>query len=261
MAEHKPLDQLQALAEQVIELSRDEWLLALAKPSGVAAHRGWARDPVTLVDVARKLVGCKVHLVQRLDRGASGVSLFALDPETAAQLGQAYAEGRTRKRYLALVRGIAPEAALVQRPLPTHSGGERMPASTEIRRLAFVDAQPRALSLVEVIPHQGHLHQVRRHLNGISHPLIGDANHGESRLNRQIQENYGFARLGLHALSLVLTHPRTSETLELSTPLPEDFTGPLVKMGFDPDVWRVTLADTSWQSRPAPEQTIVGGIR
>ncbi len=248
MPDHKPLEQLETLANMVVELFRDDCMMALFKPSGLAVHRGWASDPLTLVDIARKMAGCKVYLVQRLDRGTSGVSLFALDSRTAAKLGQTYTEGRTRKRYLALVRGIAPEEVLIKRPLPTHSGGERLPASTEIRRLAVAHAKPRTLSLIEVMPNEGRLHQVRRHLNGISHPLIGDANHGESRLNRPIRENYGFARLGLHALSLALPHPRTGEMLELSAPLPEDFTGPLVKMGFDPNVWRAALADSSWLS-------------
>ena len=66
---------------------RDDRFAIVDKPAGVAVHRGWAAggdDDEPLLQQVRDLVGVHVHLVNRLDRGASGAVLFALDPEAAA---------------------------------------------------------------------------------------------------------------------------------------------------------------------------------
>jgi tRNA pseudouridine65 synthase len=215
-------------------LFRDEWLLALAKPSGMPVHRGWARDAVALVDAAREISGvAAAHLAHRLDRGTSGVVLFALDRETARALGALFEAGAVAKRYLALVRGTAPERAIVDHPIPRVEGGSRVPAVTEIRRLAVVEVEPRALSLVEARPRTGRLHQVRRHLKHVGCPVIGDANYGKGALNREVADRYGLRRLALHAASIAFDHPATGARIEIAAPLPDDLAIPLAAMGFE----------------------------
>jgi tRNA pseudouridine65 synthase len=217
----------------VTVLFRDEWVLALDKPSGMPVHRGWAGAEGALVDLVRELSGDGVaRPAHRLDRGTSGVVLFALDRETARALGALFESGAVEKRYLALVRGEAPDHAVVDHPIPRVEGGERASAVTEIFRIAAVKAEPRALSLVEARPRSGRLHQVRRHLKHIDHPVIGDANYGKGALNREIAARYGLHRLALHAVSIAFVHPRTGERLEISAPLPGDLEGPLTAMGF-----------------------------
>ncbi|MDD5306092.1 MAG: hypothetical protein PHU25_02110 [Deltaproteobacteria bacterium] len=109
-----------------------------------------------------------------------------------------------------------------------------MPAETFVRRLATVELEPRALSLVEARPREGRLHQVRRHLKHLGHPVIGDANWGRGDLNREVKERYGLGRLALHCASLSFVHPFTLEPLALRAPLPPDLEGPLERMGFAP---------------------------
>lgn len=213
-------------------LYRDDALLAVNKASGLLVHRGSGRDPATLVDLVRTLLGCgAVRPAHRLDRGTSGVVLFALDTVTSRLLNARFESGGVEKRYLALVRGEAPARAVIEHPIPRAEGGLRVPAVTEIRRLAVVDALPRALSLVEARPRTGRLHQVRRHLKHLGHPVIGDANYGKGALNREIAQRYGLARLALHAASVALDHPRTGERLEIAADVPEDLAGPLARMG------------------------------
>jgi tRNA pseudouridine65 synthase len=223
-------------APQIVH--RDERLIAVIKPAGSIVHRGWGRDPVTLSDLVKRLVGLPVvHPAHRLDRGTSGVVLFALDREAAARLGAAFEAGTVHKRYLALVRGTAPDDVLVDHPLPRRAGGPRVPARTAIRRLADAPTEPRGSSLVEACPARGRPHQVRRHLKHLNHPVIGDANWGKGPLNREFRERYGLARLALHAAALSFDHPFTEARLTLRAPLPQDLAGPLVRMGFDPAVW------------------------
>jgi len=207
---------------------RDDRFWAVAKPSGLLVHRGWGNDPVTLVDLVRDLLGPgKVHPLHRLDRGASGIVLFALDPETAAGMREPFETGAVEKRYLALVRGVAPEEGVVDHPIPRREGGPRVRSVTTYRRISVAEIEPRHVSLVEATPRTGRLHQVRRHLKHIDHPIIGDANYGKGALNREFSDRFGLSRLALHAAEISFSCPWTGEIVRATAPAPEDLTGPL----------------------------------
>ncbi|HUU00222.1 MAG TPA: pseudouridine synthase [Myxococcota bacterium] len=215
---------------------RDDAILVVDKPAGMLVHRGWGRDSVVLVDIVRRMSGnSKAYPIHRLDRGASGVVLFALDAGIAGTLGQMQRSGQIEKRYLALVRGCPPGQGVIDHPIPGKPGGQRRAAATSYRLLATAECRPRTVSLVEVRPHTGRLHQVRRHLKHISHPLIGDANYGKGALNRALAENYGLHRLALHACRLELPHPLSGERLVITSPLPDNLKIPLELMGFSDD--------------------------
>jgi len=219
-------------------LYRDAHLAAFEKPSGLLVHRGWGDDAVTALDLARDALGTYVYPVHRLDRGTSGVLLFALDAETAALTQAAFERGEVQKTYLALVRGVPPEADLIDHPIPRREGGPRVPAVTAVRRLAVATSdapelspEVRRASLVEARPRTGRLHQLRRHLKHRSHPIIGDANYGKGALNRCFREEVGLARLALHAARLCLPHPVTGAPLDLRAALPEDLRAPFARLG------------------------------
>jgi tRNA pseudouridine65 synthase len=201
-------------------LFRDESLIAVDKPSGLAVHRGWAREHDVAMVRLRDQIGARVFPVHRLDRATSGVLLFALSGEMAALVCESFAAGKTKKTYLALVRGVPPEEILIDHPLPpgedTHA--PRVSAQTMVvRREVFG-----RYSLVEARPLTGRLHQVRRHLKHISCPLIGDVNYGKGEHNRLFRERYGLHRLFLHATRLRLPHPAQDGELDIVSPLPVD---------------------------------------
>lgn len=208
-------------------LYRDDRVAAFAKPSGLLVHRGWGDDDVVAVDLARAAIGARVHPVHRIDRATSGALLFALDPESAAALCGLFERGAVEKRYLALVRGIAPEAGRIDHPIPRREGGPRVPAATSFRRLGAVERY----SLVEARPETGRLHQVRRHLKHINHPIVGDVNYGKGDINRLFRERFGLHRLALHAASLRFEHPFTGEEIVIRAEVPDDLGGPLERMG------------------------------
>lgn len=212
-------------------LYRDETLAVVDKPSGLLVHRGEQRgggDRIVAMTLVRDQLGRRVFPAHRLDRGTSGVLLFALDPETAATLEKSFSSGQVEKRYLALVRGVPPEEGVIDHPVPRDPGGERVPAVTEFRRLGVFERY----SLVEARPRTGRFHQIRRHFKHLSHPLIGDVEYGKGEHNRLFRERFGLWRLALHALELALPHPVTGEPLSWRAPLPEDLAGPLSRMGF-----------------------------
>jgi tRNA pseudouridine65 synthase len=205
-------------------------ILVVNKPSGLLVHRGWGRESVVLVDLVREFANQpKVHPVQRLDRGASGAIVFALDPATARMLQDL---DEFEKSYLALVRGCPPEEGLIDHPIPRRQNGPRVPARTTFRLVASVSCQPREVSLVEAVPHSGRLHQIRRHLKHVDHPLIGDSNYGRTELNREMAARYGLNRLALHCQAISLKLPENPTPLKIEAPLPADLSDPLKKIGF-----------------------------
>ncbi|MDX2094129.1 MAG: pseudouridine synthase [Kofleriaceae bacterium] len=196
-------------------LHRDARCVAVDKPTGVATHRGWADDDDALLQRVRDEVNTYVYPVNRLDRGASGIVLFALDRESAKLFSEAWATAD--KRYYAITRGHPAEHVLLDHPIPKAPGEARVDAVTEIwRRETFG-----RYALVEARPHTGRLHQIRRHLKHLSCPLIGDVRYGKGEHNRLFRTQHDLHRLALHCFRLTLAHPEVG-TLEVTCPLPTD---------------------------------------
>jgi len=227
-------------------LHADDCLAVFAKPSGLLVHRGWGDDDVTATDLAREALGAPVSPVHRLDRGTSGVLVFTHTAEATACLQRAFDAGAVEKTYLALVRGTPPDDGIVDHPIPRREDGPRVPALTHFRTRFRVPDGPaqhlapdiRRVSLVEARPRTGRLHQVRRHMKHLHHPLIGDANYGKGPLNRAFAEAIGLRRLALHALSLRLPHPQTGAILVFTAALPEDLATPFARLGIPPASWQ-----------------------
>jgi len=198
-------------------LHQDARCVAVAKPAGVATHRGWATDDDALLQQTRDAVGRYVYPVHRLDRGASGIVLFALDKEAARAFADAWPTAD--KRYLAVTRGHPPAHVRVDHPIPARAerGADRVPAVTEIWcRETFG-----RYALVEARPHTGRLHQIRRHLKHLACPLIGDVRYGKGEHNRLFRERFALHRLALHAAALRVAHPDGGE-LAVACPLAPD---------------------------------------
>ena len=185
----------------------------------------------------------RVNVVHRLDRGASGCLLFAFADEddskrsSTAILQEAMASSNATKTYLALVRGEgilrgddlkARGWFLVEREIKDEQG--RLNNATTWFR--FVAGQshdedndrPRA-SLVLARPVSGRWHQVRRHLNGLSHPILGDTSHGASQTNREWKErrNMPGERTCLHLARMQLPPNEVApEGIDVCCPLEGD---------------------------------------
>ncbi|MGE3766911.1 MAG: RluA family pseudouridine synthase [Kofleriaceae bacterium] len=182
-------------------LYRDDRCVAVDKPSGLSTHRGWDDSDDALLQRVRDEVGAYVYPIHRLDRGASGIVLFALDREAAAAFSLAWPEAD--KRYLAITRGHPEEHVLLDHPIPRAPGEDRVDATTEIwRRETFG-----RYALVEARPHTGRLHQIRRHLKHLSCPLIGDVRYGKGEHNRIFRTQHDLHRLALHCTKLSVPHP------------------------------------------------------
>ncbi|HZX31687.1 MAG TPA: tRNA pseudouridine(65) synthase TruC [Rhodocyclaceae bacterium] len=239
------------MAETLEVLYRDEWLVAVHKPSGLLVHRSEIDRHETrfALQIVRDQIGQRVWATHRLDKGTSGVLLFALDPDTARLVGRQFEDGAVGKSYLAVVRGHPAEAGLIDHPLTRQrddyefvgerSSVEAQPATTRFCRLATVelpypvDRYPTSrYALVELEPLTGRRHQIRRHLKHISHPIIGDATYGKGRHNRLFTELFDSRRLLLACTRLALQHPHRDEALAIEAPLAADFQTVITALGW-----------------------------
>ncbi|WP_353236960.1 pseudouridine synthase [Limnohabitans sp.] len=218
----------------------DDYLAIVHKPAGWLVHRTPLDKGETrfVLQTLRDQIGQHVWPVHRLDKGTSGVLVFALSAEVARTLGLAFETGEgLHKIYRAVVRGWPADEGLIDHPLkrmPDDMRSEReeiQPAQTRystLRRGALPIAQGEFTSLrwaeVALQPMTGRRHQLRRHMKHIAHPILGDATHGKGPLNRAVADLIGLQRLWLHAQSLQLNHPVSGQPLVIDAPLPDEWT-------------------------------------
>ena len=212
----------------------DEHVVVADKPSGLLVHRGWGDDDDVALFRVRDAVGEHVHPIHRLDRGTSGALLFARSREAASVLCRSFEAGSVEKRYLALVRGTPPAEGVIDYPLTRSEDGPRVPAVTRFR---FVRRSPvDRCSLVLAAPATGRLHQIRRHLRHIHHPLIGDVTYGSGVINRHYRAAYDLHRLALHACRLGFDHPVTGVRIVVDAPVPDDLAAALERLDLVTDI-------------------------
>jgi tRNA pseudouridine65 synthase len=204
-------------------------------------HRGWANDSVTALSQARAVAGRWVYPVHRLDRGTSGVLVFALSPEVARDVQALFEQGLVEKRYLALVRGLSPETIVVEHALSRDDGSSALPATTRVRRLSSYPVLDeltgicRRYSWVEARPEAGRTHQIRRHLKHVNHQIIGDVRYGKGQHNRLFRRRFGLARMVLHAAELSLPLPGREQPVRVCAPLPGELVSLLTALAQSPD--------------------------
>ena len=199
-------------------LYQDERCVLILKPAGIAVHTSeHARERRPLLQRLRDQLGLWLYPVHRLDRPTSGLMLFALDSEAARLLAKDFQEGRIQKTYEAVIRGWTELEWREERPLRHPDSGALLPATTYFKTLEQVELNVPTvrfptlrLSRIEAAPHTGRFHQIRRHLAGASHPILGDTAHGDHQLNRWYRSAIS-TRLLLCATGLQWTPPGQSE--------------------------------------------------
>ena len=196
-------------------LFEDDALIFVNKPAGVVVQQRMHHpdEPYLHADVTRHT--SPAYLMQRLDRGTSGVMFFSKRGDLNARLTRQFKQKRIQKRYLALCEGLLAERQTVDAPLArvgaikfaVREGGK--PAITHVHP---VHATPGG-SLLEIMLETGRTHQIRVHLSALGHPLAGDWLYGARNAVRPM----------LHAAEIEMTHPLTNEPLRVAAPLPDDF--------------------------------------
>ena len=230
-------------------LWKDEHMIVLNKPAGLPSQGGsgqGARHVDALAEALKFGYKEKPRLVHRLDKDTSGVLLLARTDRVARALSEALRHREARKIYWAVVAGVPDprqgsiKFGLVKAPGRGRGGeGEKMicvhpskvaetegakRARTDYFTLWFLGTR---LSWMALEPVTGRTHQLRAHMAGIGHPILGDGKYGGAG-----QENPGDGwgaagggdisrKLHLHARSLTIEHPITKDVMTFTAPLPD----------------------------------------
>jgi 23S rRNA pseudouridine1911/1915/1917 synthase len=218
----------------------DDDVIVVDKPAGLVVHPGAGNGDGTLVNglLARfpELAGVgdvnRPGIVHRLDAGSSGLLVVARNDAALAALSGQFADRSAGRRYQALVWGhpAAPHG-IIDAPIGRDPGdplkmalvADGRPARTEYEVVAELLA-PAPVALLTCRLQTGRTHQIRVHLAGVGHPLVGDTTYGERR------PVLGLHRPFLHAAELSFDHPVTGERRTFHSELPGDLSALLATL-------------------------------
>ncbi len=199
-------------------LHEDGALLAIDKPAGRLVIPGRSGGELSLREQLTVSHG-PLWVVHRLDRGTSGVLIFARTAEAHRDLNMQFERGEPRKTYLALVAGrppdrfecdagIAPARRGKMKPVPAGDPrGKRSRTAFRVLERFEPAGGNGPLALVEAVPETGRTHQIRIHLRAAGFPLAFDPDYGEAEPRRAASGAVLLARTPLHAATLTLRHP------------------------------------------------------
>lgn len=203
-------------------LYEDRDLVVVDKPSGLAVQPG-AQVGRSAIELLRETRG-PLLLVHRLDQGTSGVLVLAKRKDVAQALGAEW--GSAIKRYAAIALGLELAPRTIDEALKDREGKPQSARTRIVHALPLPGVDPRA-SLVRVEIETGRMHQIRRHLQLVGHPVLLDDKYGDFPANRRFLKNAKAKglkltkkRLLLHAAEIELSG---SVPLSVKSPLPEVF--------------------------------------
>ncbi len=209
----------------------DEQLIVVNKSAGLLTVPTPYRETNTLLGLLnryqdRKRSQARVHCVHRLDRGVSGVLVFAKSVEIAMQLRDQFAARKPERVYACIVAGrVEEESGTLESYLATDEDLNRFStddpekgqhAITHWKReIIYPDA-----SLLKVQLETGRRNQIRVHLADLGHPILGDPRY-RSELAKH--RKWPYTRIALHAESLGFKHPSSGQSLKFQTEWPQEF--------------------------------------
>jgi 23S rRNA pseudouridine955/2504/2580 synthase len=206
---------------------RDEHLLVLGKPAGLAVHGGSGIvhsvvDWLDAQDLGGRSATFRPSPAHRLDRGTAGLLVVGLSPAALRALTAAFRDGAVQKVYHAVVRGVpTPRVGAIDAPLaeleaPRAAGPKvAVRADGQAARTEYeVVRSGGGRALLAVRPQQGRQHQIRAHLAWLGHPIVGDRRYGEASATERV--------LLLHCSELAFPHPATGAPFVVREPLPAE---------------------------------------
>ena len=226
---------------QSLVIHRDDWVIALNKPSGLAVQggSGTERHVDGLLDGLRFGFEDRPRLVHRLDKDTSGLLLIARTGQAAKRLSESFRDRETEKLYWAVVVGVPPKMeGAIDLPLAKRPGArdrETMQVDHEegqkaLTHFKVMDRAGDRAALMALWPRTGRTHQLRVHCAEIGCPILGDRKYGgEEALLSAVADS---RRLHLHARRLTLPHPSGKGTLRLQAEPPAHFKRTLEAFGF-----------------------------
>lgn len=183
---------------------QDRDLLAVHKPIGMATYQNF--PPLGLKEQLEASISTRLFPVHRIDADTEGLVLFALSSKIAAALTQQFQKHLVKKTYRAWCVGRLPKTGSIRTPLVHPKTGKAESARTDYAVLREIQKSGKTFSEIQAFPTTGRFHQIRRHLLGIDHPLVGDSEYGNSKEWASFFPGDSI-RLMLFAEAIEFTHP------------------------------------------------------
>lgn len=208
-------------------LLEDEHWIAIQKPAGIAVHSGAGQIGPSIVERLEEEQNQKLYLVHRLDRGTCGVLLLAKTSELAREGAANWPS--VQKTYWAMVCGSIEAPRKIEHPLPDPDGRARTAETTIEATYSINDVASMEASICRITIKTGRLHQIRRHLAQVGHPILMDDRYGDFGINKRFAAAIRDRTLPnpKHPLLMCwrLTAPtRSSLPTELTAPWPNSWT-------------------------------------
>ena len=191
----------------------DEWLMVLNKPAGLLVIPTPKKESRTLTsilndDAAKNNKPYRLHPCHRLDRGTSGLIIYAKGQAGEKRMTELFKNRKVKKTYLALVAGCpARNPGRITNPIEGKS------AITNYR----VIEKRNGFSILEVEPLTGRTNQIRIHLKQLGYPVLGE---DKFALRRDFKIKA--KKLCLHAQRLEFKHPLSAKLLSLCAEPPQE---------------------------------------
>ncbi len=212
----------------------DQYFICVNKPNNMVVHHAkYSRNVIeetSLLQLLEEQYHHKFYPIHRLDRKTSGIILLAKDTQYVSEFQKLFTDNSIEKIYLGIVRGHSPELTIIDSPVKGRDSKVYKDAETQLETLSNIvldiPVKPydtSRYSLVKLTPKTGRLHQLRIHMNKISHPLIGDPKYGDKNHNMMFEEHFNCKNLFLHSYELEFIHPFTDKPLKLQANCPKDW--------------------------------------
>ena len=216
----------------------DDTLVVVNKPAGLVVHPAAGTPSGTLANALAfhfqqlPARGVRPGIVHRLDRDTSGLIVVAKTEAALENLSDQFRDRTVFKSYVALVHGrMSPDSGKIDQPLARDRSNRTRMAVVRGGRNALTLYRVRRsfdrFTLLDVELKTGRTHQIRVHLAGMKHPVVGDETYGGGRDNTiqdpQLRAHVrNLKRHFLHAEKLSFTHPKTGEVVKFESPLPAE---------------------------------------
>ncbi|REE81759.1 tRNA pseudouridine65 synthase [Lutibacter oceani] len=224
-------------------LFEDSYIIIVNKPNNVLIHNSYYARNIkddTLLNLLKKQFGNDFYPVHRLDRKTSGVLVLSKQKEHVSVFQELFNSDTIEKTYFGIVRGFFKENVLLNSPVKNPDTKLYKEAETYCEPLQNIELKipvhpynNSRYSLVKLKPSTGRMHQLRIHMNKISHPIVGDYKYGDRFHNRMFENEFNCSNLFLHAFEIKFVHPFNKNVI-------------LIKASF-PDNWKFIFEKFNWK--------------